>query len=184
MTALLAAERDLDGLVGHHDHPSGQQELGRLDRNHADQLVLGPLAVGDAAHEPRKPRHEDAAIGFPDALVEGDVDGLSTEEACEAGHGAIVEVIAAARALAWWPHSNMRSPELYRARQASFARLRKALSEPVVPETIEEAAVVRCARVLAGCSDSNRWGLPYYERKAAFAQLRGALAGYDGPVPA
>ncbi len=35
------------------------------------------------------------------------------------------------------------------------------------------------ARRLAECSDSNRWGEPYYVRKAAFAQLRGALAVLD-----
>lgn len=89
------------------------------------------------------------------------------------------EVVDAARALAWWTHVNLASPSLYRARQESFTRLRHALETPIRPRTFELAAVVRCARVLAGCSDSNRMGVAYYERKAAFAQLRGALAVYD-----
>jgi hypothetical protein len=88
-------------------------------------------------------------------------------------------LVDAARALAWWSHCNIGSSELYRARQASFARLRAVLRPAPASCSFELGAVVRAARVLAGCSDSNRWGVAYYERKAAFARLRGALFALD-----
>lgn len=99
------------------------------------------------------------------------------------------DLLSAARALAWWSHCNLSSPDIYQARRASFARLRDVLAETFHADvSIELAFVIRAARRLAACSDSNRWGLPYYERKEAFAQLRGALDVYDRcstgrPVP-
>lgn len=84
-----------------------------------------------------------------------------------------------ARELAWWTHCNISVPDLYRARQEAFRRLRAALVEAATPSNEDLANVLEAARWLAACSDSNRMGAPYYERKAAMATLRGCLAGYD-----
>lgn len=84
-----------------------------------------------------------------------------------------------ARELAWWSHCNLSNTDLYRARQAAFNRVRDAIIGIDRPDDEDLANVLTAARWLASCSDSNRMGLPYYERKAAMASLRGCLAGYD-----
>jgi hypothetical protein len=84
-----------------------------------------------------------------------------------------------ARELAWWTHCNIGQTDLYRARQEAFGRLRRALIGVTAPADEDLANVFAAARWLASCSDSNRMGAPYYERKAAMATLRGCLAGYD-----
>lgn len=84
-----------------------------------------------------------------------------------------------ARELAWWTHCNIGRPDLYRARQEAFGRLRAALIGATTPADEDLANVLSAARWLASCSDSNRMGEPYYVRKAAMATLRGCLAGYD-----
>lgn len=91
------------------------------------------------------------------------------------------EIVAAARAVAWWPFGNLSTPALYQARCADHTRLREALARHPRPRvTCDEARfVVRAARLLAEHSGSNRFGVAYYERKAAQAQLRGALDVYD-----
>lgn len=100
------------------------------------------------------------------------------------------ELLDAIRDLAWHSHVNLSSQRLYRRRQDAFARLRRALAEVAgslfsePPATAELGLLVRAAWRLAACSDSNRMGLPYYERKEAFAQVRGALAVYDKAIAA
>lgn len=84
-----------------------------------------------------------------------------------------------ARELAWWSHCNLSNPDLYQARKVAFGRLRSALVGAATPTNEDLANVLQAARWLASCSDSNRMGLPYYERKDAMATLRGCLAGYD-----
>lgn len=86
------------------------------------------------------------------------------------------------RELAWWSHCNLSNQDLYRARKEAFGRLRDALRQQhqaFMPADEDLANVLQAARWLASCSDSNRMGAPYYERKAAMATLRGCLAGYD-----
>lgn len=94
------------------------------------------------------------------------------------------ELVAAARGLAWWSHCNLGSAEQYEARAQAFERLRRALEDPPgrAPGRLaptEFAFLLRAARRLAACSIANRRGAPYYERREAFAQLRGCLAVYD-----
>lgn len=84
-----------------------------------------------------------------------------------------------ARELAWWSHCNLSSPDLYAARREAFARLRSALVGVRQVTDEDLANVLAAARWLASCSDSNRMGQPYYQRKGAMMALRGCLAGYD-----
>lgn len=81
-----------------------------------------------------------------------------------------------ARELAWWTHCNIASRDLYYARQEAFRRLRAAISNAAVPKDEDERNAFEAARWLASCSDSNRMGDPYYERKAAMMTLRGCLS--------
>lgn len=95
-------------------------------------------------------------------------------------------IVAAARRVAWWPFGNMSTAALYDARRSDHAALRDALVACPRPRrlTPELRAVLTAARLLAEHSGSNRFGVAYYERKAAMQQLRGALDAYDRQVAA
>jgi hypothetical protein len=91
-------------------------------------------------------------------------------------------VIDDARELAWWSHSNPSDRDIFLARKAAFTRLRESLSKAPIDcgAASEELRYLIAAAVrLAEHSGSNRWGVAYYERKAADDRLRGCLAVYD-----
>jgi hypothetical protein len=90
--------------------------------------------------------------------------------------------IDAAERLAWMPTANIggrggRGAIVYAERREAHADLVSRLS--LLPArssgSAELRALVRSMRRVAACSFSNRWGLPYYERREAVYQLRGCL---------
>lgn len=99
----------------------------------------------------------------------------------------LAAAIEAARELAWLPTANLPGCLLYSERKESHARLvdrvavMGALSANASPEL---RYLVDAMRRVAAASFSNRFGLPYYERREAVAQLRGCLDVYDRELAA
>lgn len=86
--------------------------------------------------------------------------------------------IDAAEDLAWRPMANLPGSVRYHERIESAERLRDrlaavtGLSANASPELVCLVAAMRRA---AAATYSNRCGLPYFERRQAVAELRGAL---------
>lgn len=91
------------------------------------------------------------------------------------------KAIAAARVLAWHSHVNL-MPKRLAERHAAHDRLVERLRDlRPLPRSADPLLVYLVAAMhrLAACSFANRRGVPYYERKQAFAELRGCLAALD-----
>lgn len=94
--------------------------------------------------------------------------------------------IAAAEDLAWRPSANLPGSVAYHERREAHARLVEILSGVRVPRgsSPELRYLVAAMRRAAAASYSNRYGLPYYERREAVSQLRGCLDVYRKAVVA
>lgn len=88
----------------------------------------------------------------------------------------IGELIEAATAFAWLPIANLAAGPVYDARREAHDRLVKAIAEqtPLTWRAIPPD-LGRALRRAGAVSVANRRGLPYYERRAAVLELRGAL---------
>lgn len=90
--------------------------------------------------------------------------------------------IFAARELAWQSHVNLSDRRRYAERNECHRRLCEALehvtalSANASPELLFLFEAIHRA---AACSWANRYGVPYFERKQAVAELRGCLLAYD-----
>lgn len=88
--------------------------------------------------------------------------------------------IAAAEDLAWRPTANLPGSVAYHDRREAHARLVEILAGLRSPRgaSPELRYLVAAMRRVAAASFSNRYGLPYYERREAVSQLRGCLDVY------
>lgn len=88
----------------------------------------------------------------------------------------IAELIEAASAFAWLPIANLSAGPVYDARRDALARFARLVTEqPSITWRALPPDLGSALRRAATVSAANRRGEPYYERKAAVLELRGAL---------
>ena len=96
----------------------------------------------------------------------------------------LAHALDVARELAWMPTANLGGKAgamIYRTRYELHQTLIGLVAEVRLPRRCSDelrllwSATERVSR----CTFSNRMGLPYYERRQAVAQLRGAFAVWD-----
>ncbi len=88
----------------------------------------------------------------------------------------VAELIEAATAFAWLPLANLPAGPVYDARREAHARFVKALAEqPPITWRALPPDIGRALKRAAAVTVCNRRGFPYYERKSAVLELRGAL---------
>lgn len=98
---------------------------------------------------------------------------------------ALAAAIDAARDLAWRPMANVSGIRLVERHESherlidALALCRQQISDMPADAAPEIVFLVRAMRRAARCSYSNRMGVPYYERRQAIAELRGAIAAHD-----
>jgi hypothetical protein len=93
----------------------------------------------------------------------------------------LAEAVDVARNLAWLPIANLSNALRYRERRELHARLGELLSRSRLHRdpSPEARFLVAAMRRVAAATFVNRYGLPYYERRAAVTELRGCLDAYD-----
>lgn len=98
---------------------------------------------------------------------------------------ALREAIAIAAELAWQPFANLSDRGRYEERRELHGRLVEALGRTTslsANASPELRFLVEAMWRVAHASFSNRYGMPYYERREALRQLRGCLVTYLAAV--
>lgn len=94
----------------------------------------------------------------------------------------LAAVIDAARDLAWRPHGNCKGGIAYYDRREAHDRLVSTLADVGYLSSAsppELRLLVEAMRRVAACTFSNRYGLPYAERRQAMFELRGCIVVWD-----
>jgi hypothetical protein len=100
---------------------------------------------------------------------------------------ALREAIVVAGEIAWQPFANLAAGARYDERRETHARLVATLERTTglsANASPELRLLVEAMWRVAAASFSNRYGLPYYERREALRQLRGCLVVYLAAVAA